>query len=137
MLQGINQINSKIHEMITKQSEEILILGSEKDFLRFYHSDFLAPLNDVEFEVKILTSCSEKTRYIFDEADRTDIKLLPPDIKDEICFIIRDDELIFFMKNASQSTQNAMAMWTDSTAMVQSMRLLFNSIWSKSKGIYL
>lgn len=137
MLQGINQINSKIHEMITKPSEEILILGSEKDFLRFYHSDFLAPLNDVEFEVKILTSCSEKTLYIFDEADRTDIKLMPPDIKDEICFIIRDDELIFFMKNASQSTQNAMAMWTDSIAMVQSMRLLFNSIWSKSKGIYL
>ncbi|HSB57872.1 MAG TPA: helix-turn-helix domain-containing protein [Nitrosopumilaceae archaeon] len=137
MLQGINQINSKIHEMITKPSEEILILGSEKDFLRFYHSDFLAPLNEVESEVKILTSCSEKTLYIFEEANRTDIKLMPSDITDEICFIIRDDELIFFMKNANQSTQNAMAMWTDSTAMVQSMRLLFNSVWPKSKGIYL
>ena len=137
MLQGVNQINSKIHEMITKPSEEILILGSEKDFLRFYHSDFLEPLNDSRSEVKILTSCSEKTYYIFDEADKTDIKLMPPDIKEDICFIIRDDELIFFMKNASQPAQHSMAMWTDSSAMVQSMRLLFNSIWSNSKGIYL
>lgn len=137
MLQGINQINSKIHEMITQPAEEILILGSEKDFLRLYHSDFLAPLNDAEFEVKILTSCSEKTLYIFDEVDRTEVKQMPPDIDENIYFIIKDDELIFFMKNASQSTQNATAMWTDSGAMVQSMRLLFNSIWSKSKNIYL
>ncbi|HSF28142.1 MAG TPA: helix-turn-helix domain-containing protein [Nitrosopumilaceae archaeon] len=137
MLQGVNQINSKIHEMITKPSEEILILGSEKDFLRFYHSDFLEPLNDSKSEVKILTSCSEKTYYIFDEADKTDIKLMPPDIKEDICYIIRDDELIFFMKNASQPAQHSMAMWTDSSAMVQSMRLLFNSIWSNSKGMYL
>ena len=136
MLQGVNQINSKIHEMITKPSEEVLILGSEKDFLRFYHSDFLTPLNDVKFDVKILTSCSEKTLYIFDEADKTDIKLMPSEVEEDICFIIRDDELIFFMKNASQPAQNSMAMWTDSIAMVQSMRLLFNSIWSKSKGIY-
>jgi sugar-specific transcriptional regulator TrmB len=137
MLQGINQISSKIQEMIAQPAEEILILGSEKDFLRFYHSDFLAPLNDIECEVKILTSCSEKTLYIFDEVDRTEVKLMPPTIEDNICFIIRDGELLFFMKNASQPTQSAMAMWTDSSAMVQSMRLLFNSIWSKSKGIYL
>ena len=137
MLQGVNQINSKIHEMITKPSEEILILGSEKDFLRFYHSDFLEPLNDSKSEVKILTSCSEKTYYIFDEADKTDIKLMPPDIKEDICFIIRDNELIFFMKNASQPSQQSMAMWTDSKAMVQSMRLLFNSTWSNSKGIFI
>lgn len=137
MLQGANQINSKIQDMITKSAEEILVLGSEKDFLRFYHSDFLTPLNDAKSDVKILTSCSEKTLYIFEEADKTDIKLMPADIKEDICFIIRDDELIFFMKNASQPAQNAMAMWTNSMAMVQSMRLLFNSVWSKSKGICL
>ena len=136
MLQGANQINSKIQDMITKPAEEILVLGSEKDFLRFYHSDFLAPLNTADSDVKILTSCSEKTIYIFDEADKTDIKLMPADIKEDICFIIRDDELIFFMKNANQSAQNSMAMWTNSYAMVQSMRLLFNSVWSKSKNIY-
>jgi sugar-specific transcriptional regulator TrmB len=136
MLQGANQINSKIHDMISKVAEEILVLGSEKDFLRFYHSDFLSPLNDLESDVKILTSCSEKTLYIFDEVDKKDVKLMPADIKEDICFIIRDDELVFFMKNANQPAQNAMAMWTNSNAMVQSMRLLFNSVWPKSKKIF-
>jgi len=136
MLQGANQINSKIQDMITKSAEEILVLGSEKDFLRFYHSDFLSPLNDSKADVKILTSCSEKTLYIFDEANKTDIKLMPADIKEDICFMVMGDAVLFFMKNASQPAQNSMAMWTNSIAMVQSMRLLFNSVWSKSKGIY-
>lgn len=137
MLQGTNQTNSKIQEMILHPTKEILILGSEKDFLKFYHSDFLTPLNNSEIDIKLLTSSSDKTLYIFDEVDRTKVKRIPEDIKENICFIIKDDELLFFMKNASHSTQNVMAMWTDSSSMVQSMRLLFTSIWSKSKGIYL
>jgi sugar-specific transcriptional regulator TrmB len=135
MLQGANQINSKIHDMINNSSEEVLVWGSEKDFLRFYHSDFLSPLNDLESDVKILTGCSEKTLYIFDEVDKKDVKLMPADIKEDICFIVSGSNLTFFMKNANQPAQNAMAMWTNSNAMVQSMRLLFNLVWSRSKKI--
>jgi sugar-specific transcriptional regulator TrmB len=138
MLQGTNQINSKIQEMITNHEKEMLILGSERDFLRLYHSDFLEPLNDSKVNYKFLTACSDKILYIFDEVDRTKVKRMPADVKEHLCFIIKDDaEMLFFLRNANQSSQNVIAMWTDSTALIHSMKLLFESVWSRSKGIHL
>jgi len=59
---------------------------------------------------------------------------MPSGIKDEICFIMKDDkEMIFFTKKDDQSLQNVSAMWTDSTTLIYSMKLLFNFIWSSSK----
>lgn len=138
MLQGVNQINSKIQEMVSSHEKEMLILGSERDFLRLYHSDFLEPLNDSKINYKFLTSCTDKVLYIFDEVDRTKVKRMPSDVKEHLCFIIKDDvEMLFFLRNANQSSQNVIAMWTDSTSMIHSMKLLFDSVWSRSKGIYL
>lgn len=136
MLQGSNQIHGKIKEMINNSKEEFLVLGSEKDFLKFYHSDFLNPLDNAEVDLKLLTSSSDRTMYIFDEVDRNKVKRLPEGIQENLCFMIRDDnELLFFMKNASQSDQQIMAMWTNSSAMINSMKLLFNYIWPKAKYI--
>jgi len=136
MLQGSNQIHGKIKEMINNSKEEFLVLGSEKDFLKFYHSDFLNPLDNAAVDLKLLTSSSDRTMYIFDEVDRNKVKRLPEGIQENLCFMIRDDnELLFFMKNASQSDQQIMAMWTNSSAMINSMKLLFNYIWPKAKYI--
>jgi sugar-specific transcriptional regulator TrmB len=136
MLQGSNQIHGKIKEMINNSKEEFLVLGSEKDFLKFYHSDFLNPLDNAVVDLKLLTSSSDRTMYIFDEVDRNKVKRLPEGIQENLCFMIRDDnELLFFMKNASQSDQQIMAMWTNSSAMINSMKLLFNYIWPKAKYI--
>ena len=138
MLQGTNQIHSKINEMINTAKKEFMVLGSEKDFLKFYHSDFLAPLENSEVDLKLLTSSSDRTMYIFDEVDRTKVKRMPDGIKDNLCFIIKDDdELIFFMKNANQSEPQLTAMWTDSNSMIHSMKLLFGCIWDKSKNVHL
>jgi len=138
MLQGTNQIHSKINEMINTAKKEFTVLGSEKDFLKFYHSDFLAPLENSEVDLKLLTSSSDRTMYIFDEVDRTKVKRMPDGIKDSLCFIIKDDdELTFFMKNANQSEPQLAAMWTDSNSMIHSMKLLFGYIWDKSKNVHL
>jgi len=138
MLQGTNQIHSKINEMINTAKKEFMVLGSEKDFLKFYHSDFLAPLENSEVDLKLLTSSSDRTMYIFDEVDRTKVKRMPDGIKDNLCFIIKDDdELTFFMKNANQSEPQLAAMWTDSNSMIHSMKLLFGYIWDKSKNVHL
>ena len=137
-LQGTSQIHSKINEMINSAKKEFMVLGSEKDFLKFYHSDFLAPLENSEVDLKLLTSSSDRTMYIFDEVDRTKVKRMPDGIKDNLCFIIKDDEeLVFFMKNASQSEPQLVAMWTDSRSMIHSMKLLFGCIWDKSKNVHL
>ena len=138
MLQGTNQIHSKINEMISTAKKEFYVLGSEKDFLKFYHSDFLAPLDNSEVDLKLLTSSSDRTMYIFDEVDRAKVKRVPDGIQDNLCFIIKDDdELVFFMKNASQSEPLPVAMWTDSNSMIHSMKLLFSCMWEKSKNVHL
>jgi len=138
MLQGTNQINSKIKEMTVNATKELLVLGSEKDFLKFYHSDLIGTLDKMDVDLKILTSTSDKSMYIFDDINRSKVKKMSDTVKDNLCFIAKDDkEIIFFVKNASQNSQDLSAIWTDSESMVYSMKLLFSSIWAKSKNIHL
>jgi sugar-specific transcriptional regulator TrmB len=137
MLQGTNQIHSKIKEMVKNTKAEFFVLGSEKDFLKFYHSNFFEFLDD-SVDLKLLTSSSEKAMYIFDDIDRSKVKKMSDDVRADLCFITKDDEeLVFFIKNASKDVQQMTAIWTDSTSMIYSMKTLFASIWSKSKNIHL
>jgi sugar-specific transcriptional regulator TrmB len=138
MLQGSNQIHSKIKEMVENTKNEFVVLGSEKDFLKFYHSNFFESLDNSKIDLKLLTSSSEKVMYIFDDINRNKVKKMPDSIREDLCFITKDDEeLIFFIKNASKDTQQMTAVWTDSASMIYSMKTLFTSIWSKSKSIHL
>lgn len=134
MLEGTNPINAKLNEMVSEADEEIIVLGSEKDYLRLYHSDFLDNFSNKKCKSKIITSCTEKTMYIFENIDKKQIRCMPSGLKDEICFIMKDGkEIMFFTKKDARSLQNVSAMWTDSTALVYSMKLLFDFIWSSSK----
>jgi len=134
MLEGANPINAKLNEMVSEAKNEIIVLGSEKDYLRLYHSDFLENITNKKCESKIITSCTDKTMYIFENIDKNQIKCMPASLKDEICFIMKDDEeMIFFTKKDGQTLQSISAMWTDSKPLMYSMRLLFEFIWSTSK----
>ncbi len=134
MLEGANPINAKLNEMVSEAKDQIIVLGSEKDYLRLYHSDFLDNFTNKKCKSKIITSCTEKTMYIFENIDKKQIKCMPSNLKDEICFIMKDDkEMIFFTKRDGQSLQNISAMWTDSKTLIYSMKLLFDFIWSTSK----
>ena len=134
MLEGANPINAKLNEMVSEAKDQIIVLGSEKDYLRLYHSDFLDNFTNKKCKSKIITSCTEKTMYIFENIDKKQIKCMPSNLKDEICFIMKDDkEMIFFTKKDGQTLQNISAMWTDSKTLIYSMKLLFDFIWSTSK----
>jgi sugar-specific transcriptional regulator TrmB len=138
MLQGINQINSKIKEMAGNTKKNFFVLGSEKDYLKFYHSDFFELVDNSKIDLKLLTAPSEKIMYIFDEIDRDKVKKMSDGIQDNLCFITKDDEeILFFIKNASQASQQMTAIWTDAASMVYSMNMLFSQVWAKSKNIHL
>ena len=133
MLQGINQMSSKIKEMLTSSKETIQVLASEKDFMRFYHSGYLEWVADSKAEVQLVSSSSDKTSYIFEGKLKDSVKRMPLKIKEDLCFIIKDDkEAILFMKNTGEVSQ-IIAMWTDSYSMVYTLKLLFTYIWSNSK----
>ena len=137
MLQGINQIHSKITEMTDNYDDEFLILGSEKDYLKLYLGDFLESFVKSKQKFRLLSACSEKTVYIFDDLERKNIKKLNNDIENHLCFILKDNtEMLFFTKNAN-SVDAPFAMWTNSKSMSYAMKLLFESLWASSKNIHL
>lgn len=137
MLQGSNQIHSKITEMTDNYKNEFLILGSEKDYLKLYHGDFLESFVKSKQKFRLLSACSEKTTYIFDDLERKNIKKLSNDIENHLCFILKDNnEMLFFTKNAN-SVDEPFAMWTNSNSLGYAMKLLFESLWASSKSIHL
>jgi len=136
MLQGDNQIYGKINDMIINTKKEFKIIGNEKDFLKFYHANFLEPLDKSDVELKILTNSSARTLYVFDEIDIANVKKIPSMAKENICFVVKDnEEVLFFMKNSESGKENVTAMWTNSEAMIYSKKLLFDLLWSKSKSV--
>lgn len=136
MLQGENQIHGKINDMIINAKKDFIVIGNEKDFLKFYHANFLEPLDKSPVELKVLTNSTDRTLYVFDEIERTNVKKLPATVNGNICFVIKDDEeVLFYMKNFESGKENVTAMWTNSTAMIYSKKLLFDTLWSKSKSI--
>ena len=136
MLQGENQIYGKINDMIINSKKDFQILGNEKDFLKFYHTNFLEPLDKSEVQLQILTNSSARTLYVFDDIDRTKVKKIPNAANGNICFVVKDnEEVLFFMKNSESGKEDVTAMWTNSEAMIYSKKLLFDLLWSKSKAI--
>lgn len=135
-LRGGNQVNSKIIDMIARAENEFLILGCEKDFLKFYHANFLDAFENNSVDFKFLTAASEKSWYIFDDIDKSKVKKLPTAVKDNLCFLIKDEkEMILFVKKANDGNKEVTAFWTNSESMIYSNILLFKNLWSKSKSI--
>lgn len=136
VLRGGNQINTKIIDMISNAKKEFLILGCEKDLLKFYHANFLDTLKNQSIDYKILSLTNEKSLYIFDDLDKSKVKRLCSTIQNNLCFLIKDNnEVLFFIKNASNNNREITAMWTNSETMIYSKLLLFKNTWSKSKLI--
>ena len=136
VLRGGNQINTKIIDMISNTKKEFLILGCEKDLLKFYHANFLDALENQPIDYKILSSTNEKSLYIFDDVDKSKVKRLCSTIHENLCFLIKDNnEVLFFIKNESNNNREVTAMWTNSNTIIYSKLLLFKNTWSKSKSI--
>lgn len=134
MLQGQNQIFNKINETYKDTKKEFLVFGSERDYLRFYHADLLDLVKNSKVDVKMLTSCSANTMYIFGKIGSTKVKRIPEDLTENLCFIIKDgEEALFFVKNNGKEARDLLAVWTDSVSIVRSLKLLFNLLLSKTK----
>ena len=131
VLRGGNQVNSKIIGMLSNTKNEFLILGCEKDFLRFYHANFLDIIKNSSIDYKLLTSTSEKAWYIFDDIDKSKVRQLESSIKDNLCFLIKDEkEILIFVKNSKITNKEVTALWTNSESMIYSNILLFKSLWA-------
>ena len=130
-LQGRNSILVKLEQMIKESNENILVLGTDRDFKKFYFTEFTELLNKTKSDLKVLIEHSDNTPHIFEEIDPKKIKKIDDKNREEFCFIIKDDsEVIFFISNDNVKTM--LAVWTDSKAFVTTLRSLFSLLWKKS-----
>jgi len=130
-LQGRNSILVKLEQMIKESDENILVLGTDRDFKKFYFTEFTELLNKTKSDLKVLIEHSDNTPHIFEEIDPKKIKKIDDKNREEFCFIIKDDnEVIFFISNDNVKTM--LAVWTDSKAFVTTLRSLFSLLWKKS-----
>ena len=131
-LQGRNSILVKLEQMVRDSEKNILVLGTDEDFKRFYFTEFAELLNKTKSDLKVLIEHADDTPHIFDEVDPKKIKRIDDKNREEFCFIIKDDsEVIFFISNNKQ-VKDMLAVWTDSKAFVTTLKSLFSLLWKKS-----
>jgi sugar-specific transcriptional regulator TrmB len=133
-LQGRNSILVKLEQMIKESKENILVLGTDADFKRFYFTEFTELLEKTKSNLRILTDFSENTPNIFEDMPSKTVKKIDDKNREDFCFIIKDDsEVIFFISN--NKVKDMLAVWTDSKAFVTTLRSLFSLMWKKSHHI--
>jgi len=133
-LQGRNSILVKLEQMIKESKENILVLGTEADFKRFYFTEFTELLNKTKSELRILTDHTADSPHIFESVLPKKVKKIEDKNREDFCFIIKDDsEVIFFISN--NKVKDMLAVWTDSKAFVTTLRSLFSLMWKKSHHI--
>jgi len=130
-LQGRNSILVKLEQMVKESKENILVLGTEADFKKFYFTEFSDLLNKTKSDLKILVDESTDMPHIFENVPSKKIKKIEDKNREDFCFIIKDDsEVIFFISN--REVKDMLAVWTDSKAFVTTLRSLFSLMWKKS-----
>jgi sugar-specific transcriptional regulator TrmB len=133
-LQGRNSILVKLEQMIKESKENILVLGTETDFKKFYFTEFAELLNKTKSDLKILLDHSGDLPTIFEDIPPKKIKKIDDKNREDFCFIIKDDsEVIFFISN--NQVKDMLAVWTDSKTFVTTLRSLFSLMWRKSHHI--
>ena len=131
IVQGKVSIVGKLNQLINSAKKDVLLLGSEKDFVKFYHTDFIDSVKDAKINLKILMSSNNNAPYIVDELPAKCIKKFEDSLGENLWFLIKDcEEIFFFIKNSEN--EEMLAVWTDSKTMLNSMKLLFNMIWKKA-----
>jgi len=130
-LQGRNSILVKLEQMIKESKENMLVLGTEADFKKFYFTEFSDLLNKTKSDLKILVDESTDMPHIFENVPSKKIKKMEDKNREDFCFIIKDNnEVIFFISN--RDVKDMLAVWTDSKAFITTLRSLFSLMWKKS-----
>lgn|SRR5574337_719172 len=131
ILKGINQIRAKVYEIV-KNSKEVQILCSEKEAMGFYHSDVFAVLDKAEKNLRLLVSRTSLINDLVKEFKHLQVKKTSNEVHNNLCFVVSDNELLFYTRNVNDYPLSTMAFWSDSVPLIYSMNILFDFIWYKS-----
>ena len=145
ILEGEEQIDFKANELIQNAQEEISVFASEEDLARFYHSGFIDKLerfSKKNFDVKLLTNNSRKSRFFVEKIRLTNVRYALSDVKDVPTFILADQEqlLLTIRKNNEKYGEKAKrakiaALWTNYEAFIKTLEKLFSELWKVEESL--
>ena len=133
MLQGNPQIHSKLRQMVETVKEEIKIFCTLRDLSSFYHSDIIDLLAKSSADVKLIISPASVVPTYARTINKRRIKVMPNTKTENQCFVVKDSEVMIFLRNATHSPNNVFSIWTDSQTLAESMIMLFDCCWEKSE----
>lgn len=136
MLQGSSRIHSKMHNMISDSRLGCKLLCGAKDLSKFYYSNLIEILESSSSNLKLLISSDAIVPNLIQNMNKSSIRYWPKNMAKNQCFLLKDDnELLIFLRNANFPTRNIFAFWTNSKSLIDSICLLFNYSWERSKPI--
>ena len=136
-MEGTGQIYAKIKEMIRTAREQIIVFGSEKDILRFYHAEIIELMFNSLAESRLIISPALKIPDLLNDQDKKKIRIIPDEESNNQCFVIKDsNEIVLFLRNATHPSHNVFAMWSNSKSLNEPLRKLFEYSWESSQTCY-
>ncbi|OLB89459.1 MAG: hypothetical protein AUH25_06845 [Thaumarchaeota archaeon 13_1_40CM_38_12] len=133
MLQGNPQIHSKLRQMVETVKEEIKIFCTLRDLSSFYHSDIIDMLAKSPADVKLIISPASMIPTYARKINKRRIRFMPNTKTENQCFVVKDSEVMIFLRNATHSPSNVFSIWTDSQTLAESMIMLFDCCWEKTE----
>jgi sugar-specific transcriptional regulator TrmB len=139
ILEGEEQIDFKANELVQNAEEKIRIFASEEDLARLYHSGFvdgLEKLSKTDFDVRLLTNSSRKSRFFVEKMSLPNVRFDLSDVEEVPTFILADEEqvLLTIRKNSQRSTDKSKrvkvaALWTNYETFTKVLGKLFSELW--------
>jgi len=133
MLQGSVLIHSKLRQMVETVKEEIKIFCTLRDLSSFYYSDIIDMLAKSPADVKLIISPASMIPTYARKINKRRIRFMPNTKTENQCFVVKDSEVMIFLRNATHSPSNVFSIWTDSQTLAESMIMLFDCCWEKTE----
>jgi sugar-specific transcriptional regulator TrmB len=136
LLKGMEQIYARFSDMLSEAKEEVNIVAFGADLVRAYNAGVLYKVKDLSrknVRVQILTHGISRTSSIISYLKKHAeiMEAGTPGLSAPYFVIVDDRQLLLFTKPPGSSRmerREATALWTNSNALVQSLKKLFNGM---------
>jgi HTH-type transcriptional regulator, sugar sensing transcriptional regulator len=131
ILEGTKQVYSKIVEIIAN-SDEARLLCTQNELMKLYHYDAFDKVIQSGTTLRVITKQTSKFTSIIEKSCSIQIKEMPDEISEHLCFVTTKNSLVFLIKNPAENPLRCIALWSDSRPLIYSMTILFDYTWFKS-----
>jgi len=142
LLQGLAQMYAKATDILKEARHDVCVIASEADLVRADQADFLDQMKKLlekQISVRLLTEVSKRNIEVAKRTREIETRHIQLAAVSFPHFVMADErELIVLMKPAETKTftqSEVSAMWTNSQSFIQTLKVLFEELWSKATPV--